>query len=112
MVPLIRNLQIVNHVRGDDFRVLAIFNLDACPSPCQLVADNKLHLLFSLGSRRGAQGIRWMRLSQAITDLAFKAYDSAMIELFSGDWRTLKDGSTRMLEWTISGAASETNHTS
>lgn len=96
---MITNMQIVNHVREDGLRVLAIFDFEKWGGPCQLVADVESKQKYTLGWMRRDQNGSWVRLNGAISVEAWGVYDKAMTELFGVDWRKIDDGTTRMLEW-------------
>lgn len=102
---MIANMQIVNHVREDDIRVLAIFNLESFPdTPCQLCADNEKQEFFALCMRKTARGISWTKMSAAVVDSAVAAYDTDMTAIFGDDWRNIQDGTARVLEWVFNRA--------
>ncbi|MGP2492280.1 hypothetical protein ACTDI4_11715 [Mesorhizobium sp. PUT5] len=103
---MITNMQIVNHVRDDELRVLAIFNLDGWGDwPCQLCADNEKQEFFALGMNRTGGDLGWVRLSAPVVDAAIAVYDADMTAIFGDDWRNIQDGTARVLEWVFTRAA-------
>ena len=100
---MIKNMQIVNHVREDGWQIHAIFNLDVWGGwPCQLVSHPKDISGYIVKGmwRPDERGIcSFSDLNERFADQAAAAYDDAMSDIFGAGWREIDDGRTRVMEW-------------